>query len=84
VDALGAAAKYGHPAILEVPIAHGAIADEGPLCFALVGYEIEEKPGVSKHVLNADGCRSETDCIERIPGRARIRHYAASAKPGCS
>lgn len=33
---------------------------------------------------NFYGCRSETDCIERIPGRVRIPHYAASAKPGCS
>lgn len=32
----------------------------------------------------SNGCRSETDCMEGIPGGARIRHYAASAKPGCS
>ena len=30
------------------------------------------------------GCKSETDRIEGLPGGARIGHYAAAAKPGCS
>jgi hippurate hydrolase len=32
----------------------------------------------------ADGCRSETDRMKGIPDGTRSRHYAASAKPGCS
>jgi hypothetical protein len=42
------------------------------------------RQGLAGGTTITNGCRSETDCIERIPGRARIRHYAASAKPGCS